>query len=87
MTKGGFTSKETAATVLAADNARSEVTIQNQDTNKIWLGFGVTAVKKTGVCLIPDDYPTHTVTGHLAQQSISVVCDTAEEAKGGYQTA
>ena len=87
MTKGGFTSAATAATVLAADNARSEVTIQNQGADKIWLGFGVTAVKETGICLIPDDYPTHTVTGHLAQQSISVVCDTAEESAGGYQTA
>lgn len=66
-----------AATVIAADTYRSEVTLKLTG-NDAFLGFNETAVDETGIPLVADTY--YVITGGRARSEISAICASGNTA-------
>jgi hypothetical protein len=85
MSKGAWNATEVDSVLVAADEFRGEVALQNNSTENVWLGFGEAGVVNQGLILAPNGY--FVVNDHRAALAIHGICDTGKTASGGYQTA
>jgi hypothetical protein len=74
--KGKFTAKSTSQTLIAANDARIGLIVQNPSSKEVWLALGSTATKEEGIWLKKETATPVVITGYTGPVSCIT---TAEE--------